>query len=92
MLGQGGEDDPLLPRAGLIAPRTGNGYREFGGDDVRRLQFIHRARDAGFSIEEVRMILPCLCLDCRDDYWRDFGGMGARAQRPPSPAAWGTSK
>ena len=35
--------------AGLIAPasRTGNGYRGFGEDDVRRLQFIHRARDLG---------------------------------------------
>ena len=39
--------------AGLIAPasRTGNGYRGFGEDDVRRLQFIHRARDLGSGIE-----------------------------------------
>ena len=45
--------------AGLIAPapRTGSGYREFGGDDVRRLQFIHRARDLGFSVEEVGRLL-----------------------------------
>ena len=45
--------------AGLIAPapRTGNGYREFGDDDVRRLQFIHRARDLGFSVEEVGRLL-----------------------------------
>ena len=45
--------------AGLIAPapRTGSGYREFSGDDVRRLQFIHRARDLGFSVEEVGRLL-----------------------------------
>ena len=45
--------------AGLIAPapRTDSGYREFGRDDVRRLQFIHRARDLGFSIAEVDRLL-----------------------------------
>ena len=45
--------------AGLIAPapRTGSGYREFDGDDVRRLQFIHRARDLGFSLGEVGRLL-----------------------------------
>ena len=45
--------------AGLIAPapRTGGGYREFDGDDVRRLQFIHRARDLGFSVGEVGRLL-----------------------------------
>ena len=44
---------------GLItpAPRTGNGYREFSDDDVRRLQFIHRARDLGFSVEESGRLL-----------------------------------
>ena len=44
---------------GLItpAPRTGNGYREFSDDDVRRLQFIHRARDLGFSVEESSRLL-----------------------------------
>ena len=45
--------------AGLIAraPRTGSGYREFSDDDVRRLQFIHRARDLGFSVNEVGQLL-----------------------------------
>jgi len=45
--------------AGLIAPasRTGNGYREFSQSDVRRLQFIHRARDLGFSVAEVGRLL-----------------------------------
>ena len=45
--------------AGLIepAPRRESGYREFGDDDVRRLQFIHRARDLGFSVVEVGRLL-----------------------------------
>ena len=45
--------------AGLIepAPRTEGGYREFGDVDVRRLQFIHRARDLGFSVGEVGRLL-----------------------------------
>ena len=45
--------------AGLIepAPRSGSGYRDFNDDDVRRLQFIHRARDLGFSVAEVGRLL-----------------------------------
>ena len=45
--------------AGLIepAPRLESGYREFGDDDVRRLRFIHRARDLGFSVGEVGRLL-----------------------------------
>ena len=45
--------------AGLIAPvpRTDGGYREFGDTDVRRLEFIHRARGLGFSVAEVGRLL-----------------------------------
>ncbi len=45
--------------AGLIepAPRTGSGYREFSDDDVRRLRFIHRARNLGFNLDEVGRLL-----------------------------------
>ena len=44
---------------GLIRPasREGNGYRDFSEDDVARLQFIHRARDHGFSVEDVSRLL-----------------------------------
>ena len=44
---------------GLIesAPRRASGYREFSDDDVRRLQFIHRARNLGFGIDEVGRLL-----------------------------------
>ena len=45
--------------AGLIEPATRreSGYREFGADDVRRLRFIHRARNLGFGIDEVGRLL-----------------------------------
>ena len=44
---------------GLIRPaaRADNGYREFSEDDVRTLRFIHRARDLGFSVDEVTTLL-----------------------------------
>ena len=45
--------------AGLIEPATRreSGYREFSADDVRRLRFIHRARNLGFGIDEVGRLL-----------------------------------
>ena len=45
--------------AGLIEPATRreSGYREFDADDVRRLRFIHRARNLGFGIDEVGRLL-----------------------------------
>jgi MerR family mercuric resistance operon transcriptional regulator len=43
----------LLPRP----PRSGGGYRLYGGVHVRRLTFIRRARALGFSLREVRTML-----------------------------------
>lgn len=44
---------------GLVpAPaRTGGGYRVYSENDVRRLRFIHRAREFGFPIERIRALI-----------------------------------
>jgi Cu(I)-responsive transcriptional regulator len=44
---------------GLIpeADRRSSNYRDYGAEDVHRLGFIRRARDLGFSIEEIRELL-----------------------------------
>jgi Cu(I)-responsive transcriptional regulator len=39
----------LLPRVG----RTDSGYRQYAANEVHTLRFIKRARDLGFSMEEI---------------------------------------
>ncbi len=49
---------------GLIAPasRTDSGYRTYSEKDVQTLSFIHHARNLGFSVKDVSMLL---------DLWRN---------------------
>lgn len=46
-------------KVGLLPapPRSANGYRVYPPDLVGRLQFILRARDLGFAMEEIRSLL-----------------------------------
>jgi MerR family mercuric resistance operon transcriptional regulator len=43
----------LLPKP----PRTASGYRLFPSDATRRLKFIRRAQELGFSLKEIRELL-----------------------------------
>ncbi len=46
-------------RRGLLAkpPRSASGYRLFPKDSARRLRFIRRAQELGFSLKEIRELL-----------------------------------
>lgn len=39
------------------AARRGNGYRDYGAEDIATLQFVRRTRDLGFSLDEVAALL-----------------------------------
>ncbi|KAF1685556.1 heavy metal-responsive transcriptional regulator [Pseudoxanthomonas broegbernensis] len=46
-------------RQGLLpaARRGANGYRQYGPADTRRLRFVRRAKELGFSLEEIGSLL-----------------------------------
>ena len=46
-------------REGLIAepPRRQSGYRQYPPDTIRRLRFIRRAKDLGFTLKEIGELL-----------------------------------
>lgn len=49
---------------GLLPPpkRAENGYRLYGGSEIETLRFVRRARDLGFSLDEISQLLAL---------WRD---------------------
>ena len=58
--GMGVETIRFYEREGLIAPtsrRMGSGYREYDVSAIRRLLFIRRGKDLGFSLKEIRELL-----------------------------------
>lgn len=62
------EEIGLLP----AVARSDTGHRHYGDDAVRRLTFIRRCRDFGFSIEQVRELVGLVdhperpCVEARD--------------------------
>lgn len=58
----------LMPEPG----RAANGYRRYGIEHLSRLKFVRRARELGFSIEEIRTLLDLAapsnraCAEVRD--------------------------
>lgn len=57
--GVGVETIRYYERHGLMpkAPRTHSGYRVFTDDAVKRLRFIKRAQELGFSLKEIKDLL-----------------------------------
>jgi Cu(I)-responsive transcriptional regulator len=57
----------LVPAVG----RRASGYRDYGPTDLHRLGFIRRARDLGFSIDRIRLLL---------ELWSDQGRSSAEVK------------
>lgn len=61
----------LLPRPA----RSGGNYRVYGDAELARLSFVRRARDLGFSLQQVRAL-----LSLADDRGRDCATVDALAR------------
>jgi DNA-binding transcriptional MerR regulator len=71
---------------GLLRPadRQASGQRTYGAEDVKRLTFVRRCRDFGFSIEDVRSLVALVqerdrsCMDARDIAEKHLSAVRAR--------------
>ena len=74
------EDIGLLPRP----DRQVSGQRAYGDGDVKRLTFIRRCRDFGFSIDQVRALVALVqdrersCMDARELAQKHLDGVRAK--------------
>jgi MerR family transcriptional regulator, mercuric resistance operon regulatory protein len=68
----------------LEPDRTANGYRQFSHDDLKRLSFVKKCRELGFSLEEVRTMLVMVDndhLSCGEIHEMTTGHLAAVEQR-----------
>lgn len=74
------EEIGLLP----AADRQEGGQRRYGEEDVRRLTFIRRCREFGFSVEQVRELVALIedparsCTDAREIAQGHLGAIRAK--------------
>lgn len=63
--GVGVETVRFYEREGLLPepPRTGGGYRVYDADAVRRVRFILRAKELGFTLAETKELLELRVTD-----------------------------
>jgi MerR family mercuric resistance operon transcriptional regulator len=66
--GVGVETIRFYQRKGLLdTPAQDGGIRRYGDEDVRRLRFIRKAQQAGFTLEEIKELID---LDSGQDHHR----------------------
>ena len=76
-------------RRGLLPepPRRPSGYRVFDDDTVRRVRFIKRAQELGFTLNEIRDLMDlrltpeASCCDVRDKAAAKIASIAAKIQQ-----------
>lgn len=58
------EEIGLLPKPKRTKVNHGNGYRLYGEDDIKRLEFLKRTRTLGLSLSEMKQFLEVAEIGC----------------------------